>query len=223
MGDMGRDKQTFSISYADPDGQGSAINYERVIVALPEKADMQPFVADYHVLTGIVPSDLKDAKHSARFCCPEEVFTLCTGDPNCNGGPEPKSMLKRALAAVKRWLGIRAQPPFGPGACKILLKKSVTWSSDCLCDQDAGSGVLIPVYPSMNIAGLSEKLTAFCNAAGIPLRSVAFHVYDISLPTALRSPANTVTSAQRQLIAIPVVFGDASAQQAVPTPIAAVQ
>jgi hypothetical protein len=220
------DKQTFSISYTDPDGQGAAINYERVIVASPEKADMQSFVADYHVLTGTVPSDLKDAAHAARFCCPGDEFTLCTGDPNCNGGPEPKSRLKRALAAVKRWLGIGAQPPFGPGACKLLLKKSVTWSGDrpsCLCDQDAGDGVLIPVYASMNIAGLSEKLTGFCNTAGIPLRSVAFHVYDISLPPALRSPANPITLAQRQLIAIPVVFGDGSVPQAVPTPIAAVQ
>jgi hypothetical protein len=233
---MGQETQVFSISYADLQGkQGSAINYDQVIVALPAAANTK--FAGYGLLAGAIPHDPKDVTHAARYCVKatdnarekvlaepsDKEFDLCTGDPNCNGGPEPKSavkrFMKRVVAKLKHVLRIAAKPPFGPGSCQVQLKDSVTWSTGglaCLSDKDTGKGGRILVCASTDLTSLPGQLKDFCNASGLAIDTVAFHIYEVSLPRALISGAPNAISSPRQLLAVPVRRGNNSVPQIAP-------
>lgn len=195
---MGSSKHIFSIEHEQRDGRVSAMSYGGVIRVLESSAIPQRFRNGYYVLKGSAPPDLDNNQFAARYGCPAgKLCAMCTGRPECTGGPPPTHV------------ELLANMP--PGVRTILVKKSVhlgmAHGHTYLFDTKGDPDIRIPVFgkrADVDLRGavkdLRTALHEYRAAMNLMKRSIAFHIYQITIAPEALALADT-------LIAVPVWRG----------------
>jgi hypothetical protein len=174
---LGLRKHIFSIEHEERDGRLSELSYDGVIRVLEPGAVPQKSRKGYHALKGSAPPDPKDGAFAAWYGCPGgKLCFSCTGKPDCNGGPPPD---KAALFAK-----------IAPGVRTILVKTTVQLAvlpngQQYLFDAKGDPGIRIPVFDAPTGVDLGPTLQQYRIAAKIRSRSIAFHIYQITIADAL--------------------------------------
>jgi hypothetical protein len=188
---MGSSKQLFSIEHEERDGRVSALSYGGVIRVLESSTVPQRFRNGYYALKGSAPPDLKNDQFAARYGCPAgKLCAMCTGRPECTGGPPPAKVELFARMA--------------PGIRTILVKKTVELGvangHRYLFDKKGDPEIRIPVFDKAVDIDLGAILQEYRLAMNLTRRSIAFHIYQIKLAPEALELAGT-------LIGVPVWRG----------------
>jgi len=198
---MSSGQSIFSIDLEKPGDPAASLSYQGLIRVLKPEASLQGLVDGYHVLDGMVPADGAQPTMPLRLACSAGgVCAMCSGSPDCNGGPPPlqRELDKARSQLIQSW---------APGASKILVSHSLRREpqkdgTSCLVGPQDDSRLRIPIFdPPADQGELRLALCKYRRAARIDQQVIAFHVYQI---VGTPDDPSWIAGLCGKLIAIPV-------------------